>query len=233
MTREEKIELLEKEKAYMIGHGGDRQAKALDSTIKALKQEAVLDKIRAEIEAEKLGYPPSAGYYKAIIKVLQIIDKYKKEHGIFALFSSRESDPEKGLALYRKRGEIESAFRVHNEDLKGDMPGCSLDTVFEGKTFVQFVSLILQEALITRVNEMKRTLGVPTGDEKHDLKVNLDAEKRLKAWLEDRSIKRILNWFDTNDKIIVSNKMKIKRWNSEVIARDKLFLSKLGISITN
>ncbi len=161
------------------------------------------------------------------------IDKYKKEHGIFALFSSRESDPEKGLALYRKRGEIESAFRVHNEDLKGDMPGCSLDTVFEGKTFVQFVSLILQEALITRVNEMKRTLGVPTGDEKHDLKVNLDAEKRLKAWLEDRSIKRILNWFDTNDKIIVSNKMKIKRWNSEVIARDKLFLSKLGISITN
>ena len=79
MTREEKIELLEKEKAYMIGHGGDRQAKALDSTIKALKQEAVLDKIRAEIEAEKLGYPPSAGYYKAIIKVLQIIDKYKKE----------------------------------------------------------------------------------------------------------------------------------------------------------
>ena len=79
MTREEKIELLEKEKAYMIGHGGDRQAKALDSAIKALKQEAVLDKIRAEIEAEKLGYPPSAGYYKAIIKVLQIIDKYKKE----------------------------------------------------------------------------------------------------------------------------------------------------------
>jgi hypothetical protein len=42
-------------------------------------QEPILDKIRTEIEAEKLGYPPSAGYYKAIIKVLQIIDKYKKE----------------------------------------------------------------------------------------------------------------------------------------------------------
>ncbi len=80
---------------------------------------------------------------------------------------------------------------------------------------------------------MKQTLGVPTGDEKHDLKTNLDAEKRLKTWLEDRSIKRILNWFDTNDKIIVSNKMKIKRWNSEGIARDKLFLGKLGIEMTN
>jgi len=161
------------------------------------------------------------------------INNYRKEHGIFALFSSRESDPEKGLALYRKRGEIESAFRVHKEDLKGNMPDCSLDTVFEGKTFVQFVSLILQEALITRVNEMKRTLGLPNGDDEHDLKTILDAEKKLKAWLEDRSIKRILNWFDTNDRIIVSNKMKIKRWNSEVIARDKLFLQKLGIEIKN
>ena len=38
-----------------------------------------LDKIRERIELEKLGYPPSAGYYKAIVKVLQIIDKYKTE----------------------------------------------------------------------------------------------------------------------------------------------------------
>ena len=39
----------------------------------------VLDKIREQIELEKLGYPPSAGYYRAIIKVLQIIDKYRAE----------------------------------------------------------------------------------------------------------------------------------------------------------
>ena len=39
----------------------------------------VLDKIRAEIEQERKGYPPSADYYKAIMKVLQIIDKYKAE----------------------------------------------------------------------------------------------------------------------------------------------------------
>jgi hypothetical protein len=39
MTREEAIEILEKEKAYMLGHGGDRQAVALDMAIKALKQE--------------------------------------------------------------------------------------------------------------------------------------------------------------------------------------------------
>lgn len=47
--------------------------------VKALEQEPVLDKIKARIELEKLGYPPSAGYYKAIMKCLQIIDKYKTE----------------------------------------------------------------------------------------------------------------------------------------------------------
>ena len=45
-----------------------------------LKERAsALDKIRAEIKQEREGYPPSADYYKAIMKVLQIIDKYKEE----------------------------------------------------------------------------------------------------------------------------------------------------------
>lgn len=39
----------------------------------------VLDKIRAEIEEERKGYPPSADEYKTINKVLQILDKYKSE----------------------------------------------------------------------------------------------------------------------------------------------------------
>ena len=42
----------------------------------------ILDKIRAEIEEERKGYPPSADEYKTINKVLQIIDKYKKESEI-------------------------------------------------------------------------------------------------------------------------------------------------------
>ena len=54
-------------------------SEALDLAIKALKQEPILDKIREQVELEKLGYPPSAGYYKAIMKVLQIIDEYKTE----------------------------------------------------------------------------------------------------------------------------------------------------------
>lgn len=39
----------------------------------------VIDKIRAEIEEKRRGYPPSADEYKTINKVLQILDKYKAE----------------------------------------------------------------------------------------------------------------------------------------------------------
>ena len=46
---------------------------------KAIKNGTPLDKIRKQIELEKLGYPPSAGYFKAIIKVLQIIDRHMAE----------------------------------------------------------------------------------------------------------------------------------------------------------
>ena len=45
----------------------------------AIRNGTPLDKIRKRIELEKLGYPPSAGYFKAIIKVLQIIDKCESE----------------------------------------------------------------------------------------------------------------------------------------------------------
>lgn len=56
MTREEKIDLLEKEKAYMLSHGGDRQAIALDAAIKALEQEPRWTPISE-------GMPKVTGYY--------------------------------------------------------------------------------------------------------------------------------------------------------------------------
>ena len=39
----------------------------------------VLQEIRQEIEIQKKGFPPSADYYKAINRSLDIIDKHIKE----------------------------------------------------------------------------------------------------------------------------------------------------------
>ena len=64
------------------------KALAVGETVPVYSKEAVmaiLNKIRAEIklmaevESEKRGYPPSSEYFRAIMKVLQIIDKYKVE----------------------------------------------------------------------------------------------------------------------------------------------------------
>lgn len=53
--------------------------KDCDRLCKALDNEKVLDKIRAEIEVNKKGFPPSSDYYKAINRALVILDKYKAE----------------------------------------------------------------------------------------------------------------------------------------------------------
>lgn len=51
----------------------------LPSVTPKTESKNVFDKIRAEIEEERKGYPPSADEYKTINKVLQILDKYKSE----------------------------------------------------------------------------------------------------------------------------------------------------------
>lgn len=50
---------------------------ACEDAITALKQYPVLDKVRAEIEVNKKGFPPSSDYYKAITRAVNIIDKYR------------------------------------------------------------------------------------------------------------------------------------------------------------
>lgn len=101
MTREETIEFLTKI-SYVLGtmaveYLSEKDGEKMREAIKVLEQEPfinkpciskgvchedknkVLDKIKAEIEQERVGYPPSADYYKAIKKCLNIIDKYKAE----------------------------------------------------------------------------------------------------------------------------------------------------------
>ena len=50
-----------------------------DKAIKALEQEPILDKIRAEIERKLNAHGTVSLYNKAINDVLEILDKYKVE----------------------------------------------------------------------------------------------------------------------------------------------------------
>ena len=73
MTKEEKIEIIEKEKAYMLAHGGDRQAEALTSAIKALEQEPVFDKIFCIIYPLSIMSTPELEH-KAIMQIAEMLE---------------------------------------------------------------------------------------------------------------------------------------------------------------
>jgi hypothetical protein len=77
MTREEAIVDIRDNIKPVVG------GKSLDMAIKALEQEPILDKIRAEIMdfEEELFHRPNTDYsdYAAVRQCVEIIDKYKAE----------------------------------------------------------------------------------------------------------------------------------------------------------
>ena len=84
MTRENAINNLEMISVAFVGPVTKEQKKLIDDTfdmaIKALKQESVLDEIRAEIkkEGEPCIYEIDFAYKHGLLRALEIIDKYRK-----------------------------------------------------------------------------------------------------------------------------------------------------------
>jgi len=153
----------------------------------------------------------------------------KKLHGYFALVSNCEKDPFEALRIYRKRETIESFFEADKQHVDGARLRVWTDTVLRGRMFVQFVALCYYEFISKEIRRIKVGLGEPNGDPVHDLKENLKLEKKLKTWLDTTPVYLVLQWFDSIEEIQVSNKLKTKRWSTELTARDRLFLEKLGV----
>jgi hypothetical protein len=101
-----------------------------------------------------------------------------------------------------------------------------------GRMFVQFVSLCYYEYLSEQVRKMKPVLGVKNGDPEHDLKTNLDLEMKLKNWLDNTPLYLQLQWFDVVESVEVSSALRTRRFTTEITARDRLYLDRLGIKTT-
>ncbi len=80
------------------------------------------------------------------------------------------------------------------------------------------------------IRKLRQLLGKPNGDPSHDKKGTLDDEKALGAWLANTPVYLQLQWFDTVECTKVSSELRNRRWSSEITARDKLFLEKLGMT---
>ena len=55
------------------------------------------------------------------------------------------------------------------------------------------------------------------------------AGERLLNWLKQRSLAQIFDWFDCLEETTVKTGAGVRRWTTESVARDRLFMELLGV----
>lgn len=154
------------------------------------------------------------------------IAEAKKYFGHFALVSNQAMDTFTALENYRLREKIEELFADQKGGLDGSRPRTWYPDNLRGRQFVQFVALGYHCFLTKKIKELQAGLGKnETGKTKA-----LDAlEKKLVKWLNQRSLAQILDWFDCIETTNIQTAMGNYRWSTESVARDRLFLERLGV----
>lgn len=156
--------------------------------------------------------------------------KEMKHYGQFCLVSNNKMDTFEALDNYMLREKTEECFRIdkqYNDAVRTRSKG---RFALEGRLFCQFVAMGYEQFLYGRIRDMKSVLAIKTKDPAHDTSKNLKAEKDLLNWLNKMSLVKILDWFDARQETTVDTKFGKKRWKTEIIERDKLFLKYLGVS---
>ena len=151
--------------------------------------------------------------------------------GVFVLVSDSMADCAEALRIYRRREEIEACFRLGKQ--RGDLahPRGWTPEVLEGRLLAMFVTLGYVTFLQERMRAAKSVLGKPCGDPRHDLKGNLDAEKKLKSWMEKSTLEEIMQWFDCVREVTARTKAGRLRWSTALIDRDRRFLKAIGYPV--
>ena len=86
-----------------------------------------------------------------------------------------------------------------------------------------------EEYFQSKINQVKESLAVPTGNPIHDNSDTFKKEKALLNWLNKMSVSKLFDWFDAIQETTVNSKIGKNRWRTETIERDRLFLRKLGV----
>lgn len=154
------------------------------------------------------------------------INEVQERFGFFVLVSSTEKDAFEALRLYRLRARIEDLFAYQKNSTDGRRPRVWYPDNLRGRQFVQFVALGYHFFLQQRINLMLEDLGKDNGTKS---KGELAAEKKLKNWVQQRSITQILEWFDAVTENRISTPYARRRITTESTTRDQLFLKKLGV----
>ena len=98
-----------------------------------------------------------------------------------------------------------------------------------GRMFVQFVALCYYEYLSEQLRQIKQSLASEIASSENETAEILKIKKKLLSWLKNTPVYLTLQWFDTVEEVKVSSKLLSRRWTTEITARDRMLLDKLGV----
>lgn len=174
-----------------------------------------------------VSYQGRGGKPKVTYKTEAVRDA-RKYFGYFALATNQAMDTFEALRSYRMRERIEEHFGLDKRYFDGRRPRLWHPDALRGRQFVQFVGLGYLSRFMRKVRAIEAELGI----EKEGMtKEQLNLEKSLKGWLNERSTVDIFDWFDCIETTVVETEAGKFRWSTESVKRDKLFLERLGMKV--
>jgi len=147
--------------------------------------------------------------------------------GYFVLVSNTPMEVFEALENYRLRERIEELFQDEKGSVDGRRPRLWYPDALRGRMFVQFVALCYRCFIVKKIREVKNILGKEDGQKTAK---RLELEKSLLNWLKQRSLAQIFDWFDCLEETTVKTEAGVRRWTTESVARDRLFLELLGVT---
>lgn len=200
--------------------------------LKALIEEGAAEEDLTESAAEKARKYLLIRHYGSKCTVTfneKAIAAQKKYHGYFALVSNCEKDPFECLEKYRRRETIEFFFESGKQRADGQRTRVWTSECLMGRMFVQFVALCYYEYLSEQLRQIKQSLASEIASSENETAEILKIKKKLLSWLKNAPVYLTLQWFDTVEEVKVSSKLLSRRWTTEITARDRMLLDKLGV----
>ena len=165
------------------------------------------------------------------------VRKSRESNGVFALLGHGKypvvKDTRAAFSTYINREHIEDHFRAEKQTVDGNTVRSWYGDNYMGRMVIQFVALCYEDCLWQSIRSIKGILREDIAKSKIDGRNKTEASKKQKllTWLNGMSLKDIICWFDAIEVTEVSTQVKEKRWNTEVLERDRLFLQLLGVEI--
>lgn len=165
------------------------------------------------------------------------IYKDKESNGIFAVIGYGKQPvvqkTQRAFSTYINREHIEDHFRAEKQTVDGNTVRSWYGDNYMGRMIIQFVALCYEDCLWQKIKTIKQSLRNDIDQSKRENrgKVLAGKKQKLLTWLNSMSLQDILSWFDAIEITEVSSQIKARRWNTEVLERDRMLLQMLGIEI--